>query len=72
MTPYQRMLRSGALVGARRAVLEKMYRSLNPLWLSRRIDEEVEKLQKLAWRRGDPLTWNTAGNRNFEVTPLAR
>ena len=68
----RRMLDSGALVGARRAVLDKLYLSLNPLWLSRRIDAEIEKLEKLAWRRGDPLTWNTAGNRNFEVTPPAR
>ncbi len=60
MTPYQRMLDSGALVGARRLVLERLYASLNPLWVSRRIDEEIESLQKLAWRRGDPLTWNTA------------
>ena len=72
MTPYQRMLDSGALVGARRVVLEKLYLSLNPLWLSRQVDAEIEKLEKLAWRRGDPLTWNTAGNHNFEVTPLAR
>ncbi len=72
MTPYRRMLGSGALVGARRVVLEKLYASLNPLWLSRQIDSEIDKLEKLAWRRGDPLNWNTAGNRNFEVAPLVR
>ena len=71
-TPYQRMLHSGSLVGARRAVLENLYASLNPLWLSRQIDEEIARLEKLAWRRGDPLSWNTDGNRNYEVTPLAR
>ena len=52
-TPYQRMLESGALVGARRAVLERLYLSLNPLWLSRQIDPETEKLPGLAWRQGD-------------------
>lgn len=44
MTPYRRMLGSGALVGARRVVLEKLYASLNPLWLSRQIDSEIDKL----------------------------
>ena len=71
-TPYQRMLQSGVLVGARRAVLEKLYLSLNPLWLSRQIDAETEKLLGLAWRQGDSLSWHPVGNRNFEVTPLAR
>ena len=71
-TPYQRMLQSGALVGARRRILDKLYLSLNPLWLSREIDAEIEKLEGLAWRQGDPLSWNPTGNRNYEVTPLAR
>ena len=57
-TPYQRMLSSGAVSGARRMVLEKLYRSLNPLRLSRQIDEETAKLLRLAWRQGDPLTWS--------------
>ena len=57
-TPYQRMLRSGALSGAREVVLEKLYLSLNPLQLSRQIDHETEKLLRLAWRQGDPLTWS--------------
>ncbi len=58
MTPYQRMVRSGVLVGARQTVLEKYYLSLNPLQLSRQIDIETEKLLCLAWRRGDPLPWS--------------
>ena len=66
-TPYQRMLQSGVLVGARRAVLEKLYLSLNPLWLSRQTDAETDKLLGLAWRQGDPLSWHPVGNRNFEV-----
>ncbi len=72
MTPYERMLQSGTLVGARRTVLENLYLSLNPLWLSRQIDAETDKLLGLAWRRGQPLSWNTAGNRNSEVNSLAR
>ena len=55
-TPYQRMLQSGALAGARKAVLEKLYLSLNPLRLSRQIEAETEELLRLAWRRGDPLS----------------
>ena len=58
MTPYQRMVESGLLVGARRATHERLYRSLNPLWLSRQIEVEADKLLRLAWRRGDPLTWS--------------
>ena len=57
-TPYQRMLQSGALTGARKAVLEKLYLSLNPLRLSWQIEAETEELLHLAWRRGDPLSWS--------------
>ena len=71
-TPYQRMLQSGSLAGARQAVLNKLYLSLNPLWLSRQIDTETDKLLRLAWRQGDPLSWHPAGNPNFEVAHLAR
>ncbi|MDA1349003.1 MAG: hypothetical protein O3A47_09080 [Chloroflexi bacterium] len=57
-TPYQRMLQSGALTGARETVMDKLYRSLNPLWLSRQIEVETEKLLRLAWRQGDSLSWS--------------
>ena len=57
-TPYQRMLRSGVLVGARQVVMERLYLSLNPLLLSRQIEAETEKLLRLAWRQGDPLSWS--------------
>ena len=50
----ERMLQSGALTGARKAVLEKLYLSLNPLRLSRQIEAETEELLRLAWRRGEP------------------
>ena len=53
-------------------MVKKLYLSLNPLWLSRQIDAETDNLLGLAWRQGEPLSWNTAGNRNFEVTSLAR
>ena len=58
MTPYQRMIDSGLLLGARRATHERLYRSLNPLWLNRQLEAEIEQLLRLAWRRGDPLTWS--------------
>ena len=57
-TPYQRMLSSGVMSGAQEVVLEKLYLSLNPLRLSRQIGEETDKLLRLAWRQGDPLTWS--------------
>ena len=57
-TPYQRMLSSGTVSPTRQMLLEKMYLSLNPLWLSRQIDAETDKLLGLAWRQGDPLTWS--------------
>ena len=59
-TPYQRMLSSGAVSRTRQMLLEKMYLSLNPLWLSRQINAETDKLLGLAWRHGEPLSWNTA------------
>lgn len=72
LTPYQRMLTSGAVSRTRQMLLDKLYLSLNPLWLSRQIDAETDKLLGLAWRHGEPLSWNTAGNRNYEVNSLSR
>ena len=57
-TPYQRMVESGALSETRHMMLEKLYRSLNPLQLSRQIELETERLLRMAWRPGDPLTWS--------------
>ena len=71
-TPYQRMLSSRAVSRTKQMLLEKMYLSLNPLWLSRQIDAENDKLLGMAWRQGKPLSRNTAGNRNCEVNSLAR
>ncbi len=55
-TPFQRMVRSGALRPARQAVLEMIYNSLNPLQLSREIHRETAALLKLAERTGMGLT----------------
>ena len=66
-TPYRRMRESGALTPARRAVLERLYESLNPLDLSRRIYRETGALLALASRPGDRLTWSGWGNRSFEA-----
>jgi hypothetical protein len=66
-TPYRRMLESGVLTPARRAVLERLYSSLNPLDLSRRIYSETEALLRLASRPGDSLTWSGWSNRSFEA-----
>ena len=72
MTPYQRMLNSGMLSPATQVVLERLYRSLNPLQLSREIDLETRKLLRLASRPGEPLSWSGYSNRSSEVTTLAR
>jgi hypothetical protein len=72
MTPYQRMLNSGVLSPGAQVVLEKLYRSLNPLQLSREIDLETRKLLRLASRPGEPLSWSGHSNRNSEVMSPAR
>lgn len=56
-TPYQRMLASGALTPARKVVLEKLYRSINPLQLNREIDREASSLHRMAVHPGDPAPW---------------
>ena len=70
MTPYGQMLQSGTLVGARRTVAENLYLSLNPLWLSRQIDAETDKLLGLAWRRGQPLSILRSHGHYCRVFPL--
>ena len=47
-TPYQRLLESDVLASERREALEELYRSLNPLKLRERIDQELERLWALA------------------------
>ena len=71
-TPYQRMLASGALGPAQAVVLEKLYRALNPLQLSRQVEAEAERLMQLAWRPGEPLTWAPLGNRTSEAQSTFR
>ena len=49
-------LDSGVMSASQEVVLEKLYLSLNPLQLSRQIENETEKLLRLAWRQDDSLT----------------
>ena len=46
-TPYQRVLKSGALTDAKKAELESIYAHLNPLVLLKQINDNVESLWKL-------------------------
>ena len=47
-TPYQRLCASGALAPAKRAELDRLYHSLNPLRLRRDLDAALERLWALA------------------------
>ena len=49
-TPYQRLCASGVLTPPRRADLEKLYQSLNPLQLRRDLDAALDRL----WARAAP------------------
>jgi hypothetical protein len=49
-TPYQRLCASGVLTPPRRANLEKLYQSLNPLQLRRDLDAALDRL----WARAAP------------------
>lgn len=51
-TPYQRVLAAGILTEEKRAEMEKVYRSLNPVKLRSEIDERLAALWKLAERNG--------------------
>jgi hypothetical protein len=46
-TPYQRVLKSGALTDAKKAELESIYAHLNPSVLLKQINDNVESLWKL-------------------------
>lgn len=54
-TPFRRLQESGALRGARLAVLEKLYLGLNPLELNRLLYKETEKLLRLSSRTITPI-----------------
>jgi hypothetical protein len=51
-TPYQRLLDSGTLMEARRQELAATYHGLNPVWLLKQINENLEALWKLAEQPG--------------------
>ncbi len=53
-TPYQRLLASGVLDGAKRESLAKFYASLNPVRLRAQIDDALEALWRLADRGQAP------------------
>ena len=47
-TPYQRLLESGVLTEAKQQELAATYHGLNPVFLLKQINENVEALWKLA------------------------
>ena len=61
-TPYQRLLKAGALVEAKKAELAATYRGSNPVGLLKQINANLEKLWRIADRP------EALGNRNFEST----
>jgi hypothetical protein len=61
-TPYQRLLHSRVLSDAKKTELAAIYAGLNPVRLRAQIDENLEKLWRLADR--------TAGNRNYDSTTI--
>ena len=50
--------------------LEKLYRSLNPLQLSRQINRETKQLLWLASRPAAPLSWSEHSNHGSKVPTL--
>jgi len=64
-TPYQRLLQSDVLTAVKRTELAATYHGLNPVLLLKQINENLEKLWRLAER---PATF---GNRNYEATRRA-
>lgn len=61
-TPYQRLLRSGALEKSKRADLSATYSMLNPVILLKHINENLEQLWRMADRHAG------YGNRTYEAT----
>ena len=61
-TPYQRLLESGVLTEAEQQELAAIYHNLNPIYLLKQINENLESLWGLAAR---PVS---LGNRNYEST----
>ena len=61
-TPYQRLLKAGALTEAKKAELAATYSGLNPVTLLKQINANLEQL----WRSAERPS--TLGNRNYEST----
>ena len=74
-TPYQRLLESGTLTPDQDARLAATYRGLNPALLLRQLNDNLEKLWKLAERPGPKAKLNgpvTSVTGNFEATMSVR
>jgi hypothetical protein len=65
-TPYQRLCAAGVLTGIRRAELEQLYETLNPLQLRRDLDAALERLWALA--APDPLRLNPRASSSVTLT----
>jgi len=64
-TPYQRLLEADVLTEAKRQELAATYNGLNPVWLLKQINSNLEQL----WRLAQHST--SLGNRNYEATRRA-
>jgi hypothetical protein len=60
-TPYQRLLKSGALSESKRAEMAAVYGGLNPVQLLKQINSNLEQLWQLADRPSG------SGNRNYDA-----
>jgi len=49
-TPYRRLLKLGSLSDAKQTELAAIYKGLNPIWLRKQINDNLEKLWRLAER----------------------
>lgn len=61
-TPYQRLMESDVLTEAMKAQLAATYRGLNPVWLLKQINSNLE----LLWRQAQLLA--SPGNRIYDAT----
>ena len=64
-TPYQRLMEAGVLTETKQQELATTYHGLNPVWLLKQINSNLEQLWQLAQRPA------SLGNRNFDATRRA-
>lgn len=69
MTPYKRLMESGALSGDEQTALKKIYDSLNPALLKRQIDAKLHLLYK-AHQKKNGLPVETTKNTKKIITPI--